>query len=120
MNFKEEYILIPAVWLNDGEKHDYQPINTKTGLVILGYKHIGCHYVIDKLTGRYLQFETNKDSQGFVTSKNRFVSRSEAFLIAKKQGQIIHKMFDNDEFGELTSEDLGFEYNVEENEFFNF
>lgn len=34
-------------------------------------------------------FETGNNEQGFLTSKNRFVTREEALVIALKQNQIL-------------------------------
>ena len=41
-----------------------------------------------------------------MTSKNRFVGRSEAFKIAKLNNQITHNMLDDNEEAILTSEDM--------------
>lgn len=77
------------------------------GMVISGYRHGDCHELLDKLVPGIPESEQpGRESQGFLTSHNRYVDRAEAFKIAKENGQIIHNMFDGQDEGELTSEDL--------------
>lgn len=85
----KEYILCAAVQYY-GEK-----------LVFCGYRHSDCYQVITSLCPDIEKLSSFK--QGFLTSKNRFVSRSEAAEIAFRAGQIGH--FDPDE-PFLISEDL--------------
>lgn len=84
-------------------------INWK-GIIISGYRHGDCYKTLRDLLSKYTTpDEANlpqREDQGFLTSHNRYVSRAEAFKIAKLNNQIIHKMFDNDDEGILTSEDL--------------
>jgi hypothetical protein len=81
------------------------------GIIISGHRHADCHKVLNDLLKKYNiivsedKLPQRKD-QGFLTSFNRFVSRKEAFKIAKENNQIIHHMFDDDNEGSLTSEDL--------------
>ena len=78
--------------------------------IICGRRHADCYTIADALmNGGFLERE--RKHQGFMTSTGRFIDRAEAFKIAKANNQIIHKMFDNDKEGSLTSEDL---YGVEE------
>ena len=73
--------------------------------VICGRRHKDCYNIIENL-GFDTDINDDRKNQGFVTSKNRFVNRSEAFIIAKDNNQIYHTMFDDVIEGELTSEDL--------------
>lgn len=86
-DIKKEWIICSAIKL--GEK------------VFPGRRHADCAELV-KDAG--LDFE-RKDT-GFLTSTGRYVDRSEAFLIAKANNQIVHTMFDEDKEGILTSEDL--------------
>jgi hypothetical protein len=81
------------------------------GIPISARRHSDCYKLIDDIcktfvSGVEIELDTNKEAQGFTTTHGRFVSREEAFKIAKKEKQIYHHAFDNDETGVLTSEDL--------------
>src|SRR5260221_6899549 len=84
-----EYILCAAIHLQDGKKYSYQPLNIKEGLVVSGRRHHNCFTTVT-----YLRDYGKSDpliiptDQGFLTSKNRFVTREEAADIAFKRGQI--------------------------------
>lgn len=66
--------------------------------LILGYRHNNC-FELGKLTEIPREVISNS-IQGFLTSKNKFVTRKEASLIAFEAGQITEKI------EILTSEDL--------------
>ncbi|OQB09046.1 MAG: hypothetical protein BWY21_00951 [Parcubacteria group bacterium ADurb.Bin216] len=74
---KEEYILCAAIHFLDGDIHEHQPKNIETGYVIAGRRHHNCYAT------KWI-FDKNKidDIQGFITSRDRFVNRKEAFEIA--------------------------------------
>lgn len=91
-----EYIICSAVRWN--------------GTFICGRRHKDCYVIADALMGSGF-LERERKHQGFMTSTGRFVNREEAFQIAKECKQIVHKMFDEDATGSLTSEDL---FGVEE------
>lgn len=55
------------------------------GQIIPGYRHDDCIRIISNI---YLQPKVSQAMQGFLTSKNRFVSRKEASKIAYDAGQI--------------------------------
>jgi hypothetical protein len=75
------------------------------GKFICGRKHKDCYIIADALmTHGFLERE--RKHQGFMTSTGRFVDRAEAFKIAKANHQIVHKLFDGVEEGNLNSEDL--------------
>jgi hypothetical protein len=102
---KKEFILCSAVHFKNGANTEV--INIDSGVIICGRRHRDCYVILQGLTGHYgNDLDSDRENQGFLTSFNRFVDRKEAFKIAKTNQQIIHKMFDNDEEGELTSEDL--------------
>ena len=103
-------ILCAAIHYDDGIKYEHQPVNITTGFVVAGRRH---HNAI--LTLYLLRGEENlnkeymgKDSQGFLTSDDRYVTRKEAFRIAKAAGQLLlPSMFDpSDNDISLLSEDL--------------
>jgi hypothetical protein len=82
---KPEYIICAAIHFDDGLKHPHQPVNISSGYVICGRRH---HNVY--VTFSILAFgEPKKEfKQGFLTSKDRFVSRKEAGEIALAAKQI--------------------------------
>lgn len=92
----KEYILCAAIWINDRIKHKQQPDNIEIGFVISGRRHNNCYQTIDDLKGnvndyfKSLNMSDNdyRESQGFLTSSNRFVGRKEAWIIAKENNQI--------------------------------
>lgn len=82
---KPEYIICAAIHFDDDKKHLHQPKNIDTGIVLCGRRH---HNVIinwNLLTG---EKTTDKEVQGFVTSKDRFVDRKEGAIIASAAGQV--------------------------------
>lgn len=104
-----ERILCAAIWYKDLEmKKDipvdsYLPINLTKGIVFAGHRHGQCIYSKCMITG-LRDGESGDHEQGFLTSKNRFVDRFEAFEIAKKENQIIDES--NTRGNRLFSEDL--------------
>lgn len=109
-----EYILCAAIHFDDDKEHKHQPDNITFGFVVTGRRHNNCYATLSAIAKsigleeriRLLIDNADRDRQGFITNLNRYVSRSEAFIIAKREQQIIHKMFDKDDTGILTSEDL--------------
>lgn len=104
----KEYILCAAIWYKDIPLKKIidgvLPKNCDRGLVITGHRHGQCIWTISSLTG--LRTVTNapdgvgEHEQGFLTSRNRFVDREEAAIIAFDANQI------NEEKQTLFSEDL--------------
>lgn len=97
----KEYIICSAIWYNDGQQHDGQPRNIDIGFVIAGRRHYNCYATAKALAGidntiklkvenieNTMSREEYKKHQGFITSKDRYVDRREAYLIAKDVGQI--------------------------------
>lgn len=90
---KQERVLCAAVWYPNLElKHDIihnrMPVNLSVGAVFCGYRHPHCMYMMSAVTG-LRDCETGGSVQGFLTSKNRFVSREEGAKIAYEAGQLV-------------------------------
>lgn len=105
MNDKE-FILCAANWYPNfplimPDLPMFKPDNITEGIVICGHRHHNCIYIMCAITGK-MQHEINGEEQGFLTSKNRFVSREEALKIAFECKQITKSL--NDRI--LFSEDL--------------
>lgn len=94
MENMEEIILCAAVWYKEIELKKYMPIETylpkniDKGIVFCGLRHGQCIYSKFAITG-LRDAESGENEQGFLTSKNRFVSREEGLQIALKQNQVI-------------------------------
>jgi len=101
-NKKEEYILCAAIHFHDGNEYPHQPRNIEACFVICGRRHHNC------FTTKHILSEGRIDNtQGFLTSRDRFVDRKEAGRIAFAAGQIDVPLLDVD--GKeiiLVSEDL--------------
>ena len=86
LNFKREFIMCAAIYVNDGEEHVHQPHNIKTGYCLYGPKHAHC------IATSYILNPSHKASDmhnsGFVTSLYRYVDREEGARIAYAAGQI--------------------------------
>lgn len=84
-----EHILLAAVWYHELELKNIEiPINIRNpkncdhGVVFCGYRHPHCIYTMVAVTGkRSVTAEAGRETQGFLTSKNRFVDREEAAKI---------------------------------------
>lgn len=84
----EEYILCAAIHYDDGVARIHQPFNIKTGLVFCGRRH---HNIINTNAMAFGKQILGTETQGFVTSKDRFLNRKEAGELAFKNGQIQKK-----------------------------
>ena len=104
----KEFILCSAVHYDNGAETNI--IGIGSGVVICGRRHNDCNDTLRGILGNSFVVP-EREFQGFLTSHNKFVSRAIAFQIAKANNQIIHRMFDDDAHGILTSEDL---YGVDE------
>ena len=106
----KEYILCSAVWYKEFPHikntevpiNSFLPKNLIEGVVFCGFRHGQCIYSKCAVTG-LRDAESGEHIQGFLTSKNRFVDRQEAWNIAKQADQII-KVSGGE--GTLYSEDL--------------
>ena len=89
-----ERILCAAVWYKEIPikkeipKESVLPKNCETGLVFCGLRHGHCIYTKCAVTG-LRDAESGDNEQGFLTSKNRFVSREEGLIIALRENQVI-------------------------------
>jgi hypothetical protein len=107
----KEYVLAAAIWYkdlpllnNDIPSSLLRPINCATGIVFCGFRHPHCMYQMVAITGtRSVKPECGDYTQGFLTSRNRFVDRKEAAEIAIASGQILKTEYED---GVLFSEDL--------------
>lgn len=100
-----ERILCAATWYDDGESHTHQP--TETGIVFCAHRHHVIFPMLYDLLGPELHAENRKNNlytQGFLTSRNRFVGREEALFIAANAQQVT--MGDTSHASLLFSEDL--------------
>lgn len=102
-----EIIICSAIWyptIETKKQVDESlrlPINCDKGLVFCGFRHVHCMYTMIAITGlRSVPSEVGEEIQGFLTNKNRFVSRTEAAEIAYICGQIEKRKY------VLFSEDL--------------
>lgn len=88
-----EKIICAAVWYKEIELKEevppehYLPINVTTGAVFCGFRHAQCIYTKCAITG-LRNCDSGEHIQGFLTNKNRFVSREEALIIAEREGQL--------------------------------
>lgn len=83
-NIKER-IVCAANWYDDGKVYQHQPRNIKSGFVVEGLRH---HSIIAVL-GQVFGYPSRGEEQGFTTTKNRFVTREEALVIALDNDQVL-------------------------------
>jgi hypothetical protein len=77
-----ETVICAAIHYDDGEDYVHQPVNIKSGYVICGHGHHNCLYIRHILTGNEGENAKKGMTQEFLTSKNRFLDRKEAFKLA--------------------------------------
>ena len=104
-----EFIICAAIWFNDGNKYNHQPKNVEYGFVVLGRRHHNCFSSVQSI-GKALGYDKTlivkkgivleeKEKQGFITNKDRFVDRIEAAQIAYEAKQIdkpLKRLFSED------------------------
>lgn len=100
MRIKSEYILCAAIHYDDGNEYVHQPFNIDKGIVACGWRHHNCFTVLFELEKFDDNFNKDNTTQGFLTNKNKFVTRKEGAKIAFNSGQI------EKECKTLVSEDL--------------
>lgn len=94
MSLSNERIICAAVWYKEipiKKEIPFESTNPKnypTGLVFSGHRHGQCIYTKCAVTG-LRDTESGESEQGFLTSKNRFVSREEALIIALRENQVL-------------------------------
>ena len=86
-----EKIVCAAIHYKDKKCYEFQPKNISEGYVLCGWRH---HNIINT-RAQLLEENQKTDSynsvQGFLTSKNRFLDRAEAFKLAIENGQVIRE-----------------------------
>ena len=99
-----EYLLCSAIWYSDLETQNLLPFNKANGIVLCGWRHGNIisqmKALTDLRTVKNGMSSVGEYEQGFLTNKNRFVSREEAAAIAFLSGQT------KDEKKYLFSEDV--------------
>jgi hypothetical protein len=78
-------------------------------IIICGHRHSDCYAILEKLHKKFTGCENDailpeRENRGFLTSHNRYVSRKEAWDIAKTNNQIAYGRESSDEY--LISENL--------------
>ncbi len=99
-NGKTEYIMCAANWVDDGIEYTHKPFNIDTGRVYSGHRH---PQIFELTKDIYPYNKYGRITvQGFLTTKNRFLTRAEALDLVKENGQLTKPLIGS----ELTSEDL--------------
>jgi len=74
---KDERIICPAIWVDDGKKYENQPKNIKTGYVVYGIHIVDIFFnMSSKETGKPINLETlriNEIHEGYYTNLHRFI-----------------------------------------------
>ena len=99
-NGKTEYVMCAANYYDDGKEHHFQPYNIATGYVVCGWRHSCCGGVYMAMNP--LAKSWDHCTQGFLTTKNRFLDRNDALVLVRATGQLNKPIIG----GVLTSEDL--------------
>ncbi len=99
-----ERILCSAILFDDGKEHVHQPKNIVKGFVVSGRRHHNCFATAFMIPD--CKDLKGKNTQGFLTSSDRFVDRYEAFFIAEEAGQLLLSNVSGKEKQALISEDL--------------
>ena len=79
----KEIVICAAIWVQDGKKRPYQPTNIPSGTVFCGLRH---PFFFKQKTA-YEIAHKNRSVQGFLTSKNRFLTREEASELVRNNNQ---------------------------------
>lgn len=90
-NKKLEYIICAAIHFKNDTKYQHQPKNVETGFVVCGRRHHNCFYIAATCIADGYSEMKGSAVQGFLTSKDRFVTREEAGVIAFEQKQTDRK-----------------------------
>lgn len=99
-NGKTEYVMCAANWIDDGIDYTFKPYNIDKGRCYSGHRH---PQIFELTKDIYPYSEWGKFTvQGFLTTKNRFLTRKEALTLVQENGQLTRSIIG----GELTSEDL--------------
>lgn len=99
---KGERIICAAVYFKSSKKYEHQPKNIESGFVLAGWRHFNI-LPIAKLLNRKMIGPDH--TQGFLTSKGRFVNRQEGRVIAYNAKQT-KSLISNGKIKDLFSEDI--------------
>ena len=99
-NGEREYVMCAANYYDNGMDYKFKPYNINKGYVICGWRHANCGESFMTVNPNAKSWDDCE--QGFLTNKNRFLTRSEALELVKTNGQLIGDKIG----GVLTSEDL--------------
>lgn len=104
-NGEREYVMCAANHYDDGIDHLYQPYNIDKGIVVSGWRHPCIMHAVRHWLGTQYEIKQKGiiETQGFLTNKNRFLTRDEALELVKTNGQLTKPMYNK---SVLTSEDL--------------
>lgn len=98
-DMKPESLICSAIHYDDGKIYVHQPKNIKTGFVVAGRRHHNCimtmHILSGKSSSHFLEH-----TQGFITSRDRFLNRQAAYSLAVEAHQIIGDEKENTLFSE--------------------
>lgn len=79
----KEIVICAAIWVQDYKNKLHGPINIPSGTVFCGLRHCS---IISQLAA-YGIAHKNRSIQGFLTSKNRFLTREEASELVRNNNQ---------------------------------
>lgn len=79
----KEIVVCAAIWVQDYKNKPHGPINIPSGTVFCGLRHCS---IISQLAA-YGIAHKNRSVQGFLTSKNRFLTREEASELVRNNNQ---------------------------------
>ena len=100
VNGEIERVMCAANYHNDGIDYAHQPFNIDKGFIIAGWRrgNVGASYLAANKEAK----NWHGAIQGFLTTKNRFLTRAEALELVRETGQLTKPLLG----GQLTSEDL--------------
>ena len=81
--YNKEIVICAAIWVQDGKKRPHQPTTMPTGTVFFGLRH--CSIISQRAA--YGIAHKKRSVQGFLTSKNRFLTREEASELVRNNNQ---------------------------------
>ena len=74
-----EWIICPAIWIDDGEKYENQPDNIETGYVVYGLHIVDIFFrMSNRKIGKPLNLRSlslNEIHEGYYTNRKRFVKQ---------------------------------------------
>lgn len=79
----KEIVVCAAIWVQDHKNRPQGPVNIPSGTVFCGLRHCS---IISQLAA-YGIAHKNRSVQGFLTSKNRFLTREEASELVRNNNQ---------------------------------